>query len=67
MSELTLKTENTPLYGGYKPQRDLLKEVIDLKLVKNQETNKVRIKGVLLHGPSGIGKTKAIETVLAEY
>ena len=33
----------------------------------NKDTSKVRIKGVLLHGPSGIGKTLAIESVLATY
>jgi len=27
----------------------------------------VKIKGVLLHGPSGIGKTLAIESILAPY
>jgi len=53
-------------YGGFKQQRELLKEVIELKLVK-RETSKVRVKGVLVHGPSGIGKTMAIESVLSEY
>ena len=63
MNELTLNgADHSVPFGGFTQQRDLLREVIDLKLVKN--CNKVRIKGVLLHGPSGIGKTKAIETVL---
>ena len=31
------------------------------------ENSKVEIKGVLVHGPSGIGKTMAIESVLERY
>lgn len=47
-------------------QKELLQEVLQLKLF-NKETSKVKIKGVLLHGPSGIGKTLAVESVLAPY
>ena len=43
-----------------------MQEVLQLKLF-NKETSKVKIKGVLLHGPSGIGKTLAVESVLAPY
>ena len=47
-------------------QKELLQEVLQLKLF-NKKTSKVKIKGVLLHGPSGIGKTLAVESVLAPY
>ena len=53
-------------FGGFIQQRELLKEVIELKLVQ-RETCKVKVKGILVHGPSGIGKTMAIENVLSEY
>lgn len=33
----------------------------------NKDTSKVKIKGVLLHGQSGIGKTLAIESVLEPF
>lgn len=36
-----------------------------MKLISKE--NKVNIKGILLHGPSGIGKTLAIENVLDTY
>ena len=43
-----------------------MQEVLQLKLF-NKVTSKVKIKGVLLHGPSGIGKTLVIESVLAPH
>ena len=51
------------LFGGFKQQIDLIKEVIGLKLI-NRDTQNVKIRGILLHGPSGIGKTMAIDNVL---
>eukprot|EP00347_Sterkiella_histriomuscorum_P019506 403341369 len=52
-------------FGGFQNQIELLKEVIELKLFK--EESKVNIKGVLLHGPSGIGKTMGLKHVLSQY
>ena len=40
-----------------------MKEVIQIKLI---EQSLSKIKGVLVHGPAGIGKTLAVATVL-EY
>lgn len=65
MKTMTLK-ERVVSFGGFKHQRELLEEVINLKLMKESQ-QKVKIKGVLLHGPSGIGKTSAIEAVLRQY
>ena len=41
--------------GGFNSQKELLKEVIEMKLFRSEV--KVQLKGVLLHGPSGIGKS----------
>jgi ATP-dependent 26S proteasome regulatory subunit len=58
--------EGNHLFGGFITQKELLQEVLQLKLF-NKETSKVKIKGVLLHGPSGIGKTLAVESALAPH
>jgi ATP-dependent 26S proteasome regulatory subunit len=65
MRELTIKEHSAAStgFGGFQTQIELIKEVIQLKLV-NKGTSQVKIRGILLHGPSGIGKTLAIETVL---
>ena len=39
----------------------MLKEIIDLKLLSQKLTS---IKGVLVHGPAGIGKSHLIQSVL---
>ncbi|CDW86820.1 spermatogenesis-associated protein 5-like [Stylonychia lemnae] len=56
---------NQVQFSGFKEQLELLKEVIELKLLSVE--NKVNIKGILIHGPSGIGKTMAIENILKGY
>jgi SpoVK/Ycf46/Vps4 family AAA+-type ATPase len=56
-------TEKKAKFGGYNSTLDSLREIIELKVIKKRINN---IKGILLHGPSGIGKTMAIETVLQE-
>ena len=56
--EIQLKAK----FAGFDQQIELIKEVIQLKLVSSE--NKVNIKGVLIHGPSGIGKTMALESIL---
>jgi transitional endoplasmic reticulum ATPase len=50
-------------FGGYTSVLESLREIIDLKMIKRSINN---IKGILVHGPSGIGKTMAIETILEE-
>ena len=48
-------------FAGFSEQLETLEEVILIKLVEQSLKN---IKGVLVHGPAGIGKTLAIATVL---
>jgi ATP-dependent 26S proteasome regulatory subunit len=55
--------ENKAKFGGYASTLDSLREIIELKVIKKRINN---VKGILIHGPSGIGKTMAIETVLQE-
>ena len=62
MAELKLRDSEPKRCGGFLSQRELLDEVIRLKLKGG-----VNIKGVLVHGPSGIGKTIAVETVLSSF
>lgn len=41
-----------------------MQEIIDLKLVSKRLPS---IKGVLVHGPAGVGKTSLIQSVLAKH
>lgn len=49
-------------FAGFDEQLQTLEEIIQIRLVEESLRN---IKGVLIHGPAGIGKTLAIATVLA--
>lgn len=68
--------DNSPVkFVGFKEQRDTLLEIVDLKR-KALETSgeigsstfksKIKIKGILVHGPAGIGKTLMVRDVLKE-
>jgi ATP-dependent 26S proteasome regulatory subunit len=48
-------------FAGFEKQVQTLKEIIDLKLLSQKLTS---IKGVLVHGPAGIGKSHLIHSVL---
>ena len=48
-------------FAGFEEQLNTLEEIIQIKLVEQGIEN---IKGVLVHGPAGIGKSLAIATIL---
>ena len=49
-------------FAGFNEQLESLQEVLQLKLV--EEALSGSVKGVLIHGPAGIGKTLAVATVV---
>ena len=48
-------------FVGFREEVKTLEEIIQIRLVEESLEN---IKGVLVHGPAGIGKSLAIATVL---
>ncbi len=59
--EFTYEVKPQPAFGGYIKQVSTLKEIIDLKLISKRLES---IKGVLVHGPAGAGKTMLITSIL---
>ena len=51
-------------FAGFKQQVETLEEILCIKIRDQQLQN---IKGVLVHGPPGIGKTFAVATVLRRF
>ena len=56
--------EQKVAFAGFADVTERLEEIIVLKAITKKIEN---IKGVLIHGPSGIGKTMAIEQVLSKF
>ena len=48
-------------FGGYRQQLETLDEILSIK-IRDQQLQ--TIKGVLVHGPAGVGKTFAVATTL---
>ena len=61
----TIDDKDTLKFAGFSEQISSIKEVLELK-INQRDSSKVKIKGVLIHGPSGIGKTMAIQSLLSE-
>ena len=61
-----------PNFVGFTEQVSTLQEIVDLKQksISKKEVSefvsKIKISGILVHGPSGIGKTMLIRHVLSQ-
>ena len=49
-------------FAGFEPIKESLQELVNVKVVERSLND---IKGVLVHGPAGIGKSLLIQTVLS--
>ena len=67
-SQFKIEDQSQTSFVGLADQRATLREIIELKTSTHTSDLKqnIKIKGVLVHGPQGIGKTLLIKDVLSD-